>query len=93
MNDIKDIVWNSSFFDNLAILAAKKKIITALAKAHIFSAFNGVFNDLIKEKSQGLITLLQYEIRRLISYHRLIHVQWTLWSGQDPDRRRTVEIS
>ena len=93
MDDIKDIVWNPSSFDNLAIPAAKKKVISALAKAHISPASNGVFDDFVKGKGQGLITLLQYEIRRLIPYHRLIHVQWTPWSGQDPDRRRTVGIS
>ncbi len=73
IDDITKIVWNSSSFNNLMILVTKKKIITALAKTHISRAFNDVINDFVKKKSQDLITLLQYESRRLILYHRLTY--------------------
>ncbi|KAL8671532.1 MAG: hypothetical protein Q9168_003977 [Polycauliona sp. 1 TL-2023] len=66
VDDAKDIVWNQSSFDNLAIPVEKKKVITALAKAHISRASGDVIDDFVVGKGQGLITLLQYEIRRLL---------------------------
>ena len=93
VDDITDIVWNPSSFDNLAIPATKKKVITALAKAHISRASDDVIDDFVEGKGQGLITLLQYGSRRLVLYHRLTYFQWTPWSGQDLDRRRTVRIT
>jgi len=74
IDDITNIVWNSSSFDNLAILATKKKVITALAKTHISRAFDNVIDDFMKKKNQELITLLQYEFRRLIFHHRLTFI-------------------
>ena len=50
INDITDIVWNPSSFDNLAIPAAKKKVITALTKAHISRASDDVMDDLVEGK-------------------------------------------
>lgn len=73
VNDIKEIVWNSSSFENLTILIAKKKIITTLVKTHIFRAFNDTFNNFIEKKRQGLITLLQYVAQRWIVYHSLTY--------------------
>ena len=93
MDDIKDIVWNPSSFNNLTIPTAKKKVITALAKAHMSRASGDVIDDFVEGKGQGLITLLQYEIWRLVLYHRLTHFQWIPRSGQDLDRGRTVRIS
>ncbi|KAI9715641.1 MAG: hypothetical protein M1812_005793 [Candelaria pacifica] len=58
VDDITDIVWNPSSFDNLAIPAAKKKVITALAKSHISPASDDVIDDFVQGKGQGLITLL-----------------------------------
>jgi len=62
VDDIRDIVWNPSSFDNLSIPAAKKKVITALAKAHMSRASDDVIDDFVEGKGQGLITLLQYKI-------------------------------
>lgn len=73
VDDIKDIGWNPSSFDNLAIPATKKKVITALAKAHISRASGDVIDDFVKGKGQGLITLLQYKIRCLVLFYKLIH--------------------
>ena len=71
VDDITDIVWNPSSFDNLAIPATKKNVITALAKAHMSRASDDVMDDFVEGKGQGLITLLQYESRRLVLYDRL----------------------
>jgi hypothetical protein len=60
VDDITDIVWNPSSFDNLAIPTTKKKVITALAKAHISRAPDDVIDDFVEGKGQGLIRLLQY---------------------------------
>jgi hypothetical protein len=64
VDDIQKIVWNPSSFDNLAIPAAKKKIIIALAKAHISRTSDDMFDDFVDGKGQGLIALLQYEVWR-----------------------------
>ncbi|SLM33660.1 P-loop containing nucleoside triphosphate hydrolase [Lasallia pustulata] len=58
VDDIEDIVWNPSSFDNLSIPAAKKKVITGLAKAHMSRASDDVIDDFVEGKGQGLITLL-----------------------------------
>jgi len=71
VDDIKDIVWNPSCFDNLAIPAAKKRVITALAKAHMSRVPDDAMDDFVVGKGQGLITLLQYGIRRLVLSHML----------------------
>ena len=55
VDDIKDIVWNPASSDNLAISAAKKKAITALAKAYMFGASDDMIDDFVR---RGLITLL-----------------------------------
>ncbi|KAL8698333.1 MAG: hypothetical protein Q9201_006630 [Fulgogasparrea decipioides] len=73
VDDIMEIVWNPSSFDNLAIPATKKKVITALAKAHMSRASDNVIDDFVEGKGQGLITLLQYEFWRLVLSHRLTH--------------------
>lgn len=73
VDDIKEIVWNPSSFENLTIPAAKKKVITALAKAHISRASDDMFDDFVEGKGQGLITLLQYEAQRLAVYHGLTY--------------------
>ena len=73
VDDIKDIVWNPSSFDNLSIPAAKKKVITALAKAHMSCASDDVIDDFVEGKGQGLIMLLQYKIWRLVLYHKLTY--------------------
>ncbi|KAL2044439.1 hypothetical protein N7G274_003144 [Stereocaulon virgatum] len=72
VDDITKIAWNPSSFDNLAI-PATKKVITALAKAHISGASNDRIDDFVEGKGQGLITLLQYKSQRLVLYHRLPH--------------------
>jgi len=74
VDDVKAIVWNPSSFDNLVIPAAKKKVITALAKAHISRASGDVIDDFVEGKGQGLITLLQYDFQRSIPNSRLIHI-------------------
>lgn len=66
VDDIMEIVWNPSSFDNLAISTTKKEVITALAKAHMSRASDDVIDDFVEGKGQGLITLLQYEFRRLV---------------------------
>lgn len=66
VNDIKDIVWKSSSFDNLAIPIKKKRVITTLAKVYMSHASGDVIDDFVVGKGQGLITLLQYKIRRLL---------------------------
>lgn len=71
VNDIKDIVWNPSCFNNLAIPVAKKRVITALARAHMSCVPGDAMDDFVVEKGQGLITLLQYGIRRLVLFHKL----------------------
>lgn len=58
VDDIEEIVWNPSSFDNLAIPAEKKKVITALAKSHISRASDDVIDDFVEGKGQDLITLL-----------------------------------
>lgn len=63
VDDIKAIIWNPSSFDNLAIPAAKKKVITTLAKVHISRASGDIIDNFVEGKSQGLITLLQYNIQ------------------------------
>jgi hypothetical protein len=73
VDNIQDIVWNPSSFDNLAIPTAKKRIITALAKAHMSRASDDVIDNFVERKGQGLITLLQYEIRYLVFFYRLIY--------------------
>ena len=73
VDDITEIVWNPSSFDNLAIPATKKNVITALAKAHISRASNDIIDDFVEGKGQGLITLLQYESWRSVLYHRLTY--------------------
>jgi len=72
VDDIKTIVWNSSSFDNLAIPSTKKKVIIALAKAHISRALDDMIDDFVESKGQDLITLLQYDLRRSIFHSRLI---------------------
>jgi len=74
VDDITDIVWNPSSFDNLAIPTTKKKVITALAKAHISRAPDDVIDDFVEGKGQGLITLLQYESRRVVLCRRLTYI-------------------
>jgi len=74
VDDITNIVWNPSSFDNLAIPATKKKVITALAKAYISRASDDVIDHFVEGKGQGLITLLQYESRRFVLYYRLIYI-------------------
>ena len=69
VDDIKDIVWNPSSFENLTIPATKKKIITALAEAHLSRASDDTFNDFVKGKGQGLIALLQYDVQCLVLCH------------------------
>ncbi len=71
VDDIMVIVWNPSSFDNLAILTTKKKVMTALAKAHMSRASGDVIDDFVEGKGQGLITLLQYGLRRSISHFTL----------------------
>lgn len=66
VDNIKAVIWNPSSFDNLVIPAAKKKVITALTKAHMSRASGDVIDDFIEGKGQGLITLLQYDLRRSI---------------------------
>lgn len=58
VDDIPEIVWNPSSFDNLAIPATKKRVITAFAKTHISRASDDVIGDFVEGKGQGLITLL-----------------------------------
>ena len=67
VDDIRDIVWNPSSFDNLAIPAVKKKLITALAKTHMSRTAVDVIDDFVEGKGQGLIALLQYEILPMFS--------------------------
>ncbi|KAL8800740.1 MAG: hypothetical protein Q9182_004945 [Xanthomendoza sp. 2 TL-2023] len=84
VDDITEIVWNPSSFDNLAILATKKKVITALAKAHMSRVSDDVIDDFVEGKGQGLITLLQYEFWRLVLSHRLtLYFQWSPSSDRD----------
>ena len=52
VDDIKDIVWNPSSFGNLSIPAAKKKAITALAKAHMSRASDDVIDDFVEERGK-----------------------------------------
>ncbi|MCJ1280370.1 hypothetical protein MMC21_008197 [Puttea exsequens] len=58
VDGITEIVWNPTSFDNLAIPATKKKIITALAKAYISRFSDVMIDDFVEGKGQGLITLL-----------------------------------
>lgn len=58
VDDITEIVWNLSSFDNLAIPATKKKVITALAKAYISRVSDDIIDDFMEGKGQGLIILL-----------------------------------
>lgn len=71
INNIKNIVWNLFCFNNLTIFIMKKKVITALIKAHMFCVFDDVMNNFVVKKKQELITLLQYEIWHLILSHKL----------------------
>lgn len=73
INNIKNIVWNLSSFNNLSILTIKKKVITVLTKTHMFCTFDDVIDDFIEKKKQGFITLLQYKIWCLILYHKLTY--------------------
>jgi hypothetical protein len=50
VDDIKDISWNPSSFNNLVIPAAKKKVITALVKAYMSRALDNVINDFVEGK-------------------------------------------
>ena len=49
VSDIKEIVWNASSFDNLAIPAAKR-VITALAKSHMSRASDDVIDEFVEGK-------------------------------------------
>lgn len=73
INNIRNIVWNLSSFDNLLISVTKKKIITAFAETYMFYVFDDVIDDFVKKKRQDLITLLQYKIWHLILYHKLTY--------------------
>ncbi len=59
VNDIVNIVWNSSSFANLAILFQKNNLVLALAKAHLGETFDHTFDDFVMRKGRGLIMLLQ----------------------------------
>lgn len=55
--DIKEIAWNPSLFDHLAIQPQKKKLIQALTKSHISQTTGPSFDDFVAGKGQGLIML------------------------------------
>lgn len=44
---VKGIIWNPSSLDNFAIPFAKKRMIIALAEAHVSRAFDDVFDDFV----------------------------------------------
>lgn len=71
INDIKNIVWNLSCFDNLTISIVKKKVITVFIRAYMLCIFSNVMNKFVVRKKQELITLLQYEIQCLIFFYKL----------------------
>jgi len=50
VDDIEDIIWNPSFFENFTIPAAKKKVIITLAEVYISRAFDNTFDDFITGK-------------------------------------------
>lgn len=50
VDDIMNIVWNPFSFNNLAIPAMKKKVITTLAKAYISRVSNDVIDDFMEGK-------------------------------------------
>src|SRR5271154_3354582 len=60
VDDIREIIWNPSSFDNLAIPPATKQVITAMTEAHVSQASDDEFDDFVVGKGQGLIILLQY---------------------------------
>ncbi|KAK5936733.1 hypothetical protein PMZ80_010996 [Knufia obscura] len=55
---IRNIVWDESSFDRLAIPAGNKKAVQALCEAHLGRNSDLVFEDFVAGKGQGLITLL-----------------------------------
>ncbi len=50
IDNITNIIWNLSFFDNFVILIIKKKIIIVFAKAYIFYVFENIIDDFVKKK-------------------------------------------
>jgi hypothetical protein len=56
VNQIQDIQFNTTAFDNLALAPEKKDLIMALVNAGQGSAAN--YDDMIKGKGQGIIFLL-----------------------------------
>lgn len=56
------IDWNPSSFDHLTMPAEKKKVIRALSKAHLNQNPNRGFDDVIRGKARGLVSLLQYAL-------------------------------
>lgn len=93
VDDIKYIVWNPSSFENLTIPTTKKKVITALAKAHLSRASDDTFDDIVEGKGQGLIALLQYDVQCFVLCHVLIFFQRPPWCWQDLDCRGVVRVS
>jgi len=71
IDNIKNIVWNLSCFDNLVILITKKRVITALVRTYMSCVFSDAMNDFVVRKKQELIILLQYKIQHLILSYKL----------------------
>ena len=75
------------------IPAEHKKILLALVEDHLSPSPDDEFDDFIEGKGQGLVALLQYEVRSLALSRELTSSQRPYRSRQDADSRGTVRIS
>lgn len=56
---VKDIEWDDTCLDRLALPSATTKVIQPLCKAHLARDSDLSFEDFVAGKGHGLITLLQ----------------------------------
>ncbi|KAL8937265.1 MAG: hypothetical protein Q9216_004513, partial [Gyalolechia sp. 2 TL-2023] len=88
VDDITEIVWNPCSFENLAIPATKKKVITALAKAHMSRAADDLTDDFMEgkegpsgppgvHKTLTVEGLLKYFRRPLYAVHLASSFTWS----------------
>ena len=61
--NIKEIAWKQAALDDLQLPLEKKKVVQALAEAHVKRASTNL--DFVEGKGQGFIVLLQYNIQLL----------------------------
>ena len=61
VDDVDEITWDSSAFHSLVIPEKRKEIIQSLVERHTNGSNSIPFRDIIREKGQSLVILLQYD--------------------------------